>query len=811
MNIARRPRVVVLGLMSKMPVAGVVWQTAHYLVGFERLGCEVFYVEAHGCTPRNFILADGDDGHAKAAEFIESAMRRFGFADRWAYDPLWDDDRKFGMSDTQLRALFASADLVINLHGGTHPTPEICAGGPLVYLETDPVELQIELHHGLPRTLAFLEPHAAFFTFGENLGHADCKLPLSRQFHFKPTRQPVVLDFWPDAGAAPAEAFTTIGNFRQPYREIHFRGEVYQWSKHAEFMKFIDVPERCTSPFELALSSYTEEDRAFLTGKGWRVRHGLDVSTDIDCYRDYVAGSRGEFTVAKDQNVRLRSGWFSDRSATYLAAGRPVITQDTGFGNVLPTGLGLFAFSSLDEVSSAVEAINADYARHSRVAREIARDYFNYDVVLGRMLDDLGVATQRARPAGLFPAALPLTPLERRPIRLPEATVRTVRVTPLPITAPLASKPRASIVIVTFNNLLFTRLCLASVLAHTDDAEVIVVDNASTDGTPDFLRDIAARNPRVRPTFNDRNAGFACANNVGLAAARGDALVLLNNDTIVPPGWLPRLLAHLGDPAVGAAGPMTNRIGNEAETDVCCDTYGDFLRAAEAASAQGSRAFDIPTLTMFCLAMRRDVFEKAGPLDERFTIGLLEDDDYSMRLRKTGLRLVCAEDVLVFHFGQASFGQLVAGGEYAKLLAANQRLFEEKWGEPWTPYQRRRSARYEQEVRRLREVVDAALPPQAEVLVVSRGDNELLLLGSRHAAHFPQDGSGGYAGCYPADAAAALAQLAVARRHGAEFLVVPAAAAWWLTHYRDFGCYLREQCEVVAQEDAATIFRLRAS
>ena len=456
MNIARRPRVVVLGLMSKMPVAGVVWQTAHYLVGLERLGCEVFYVEAHGCTPRNFILAKGDDGYAKAAEFIDGVMRRFGFADRWCYNPLFDDERCFGMSATQLHALYASAALIINLHGGTEPRDEHCTAGPLVYLETDPVELQIELHNALPRTLQFLEPHGAFFTFGENLGSPDCKLPISRQYQFKSTRQPVVLDFWPDAGTAPAEAFTTIGNFRQPYREIHFRGEVYQWSKHAEFMKFIDLPARIAQPFELALSSYTDDDRAFVAGKGWRVRHGLDVSTDIDRYLEYVAGSRGEFTVAKDQNVRLRTGWFSDRSATYLAAGRPVITQDTAFGNVLPTGRGLFAFSSMDEVLAAVESINGDYKKHSRAAREIARDYFNYDIVLGSMLDELGIATTRSRPASLLPAPIPLTPLARRPIRLPEPTVRAVRTIPFS-NAKAADQPRTSIVVVTFNNLLFIR------------------------------------------------------------------------------------------------------------------------------------------------------------------------------------------------------------------------------------------------------------------------------------------------------------------------------------------------------------------
>jgi hypothetical protein len=173
-----------------------------------------------------------------------------------------------------------------------------------------------------------------------------------------------------------------------------FAGQTYSWSKHHEFMKMIDLPRRVVGqPFELALSSYTPADAAMLEANGWRVRHALDFSMDADAYRRYVVESRGEFTVAKDQNVRLRSGWFSDRSATYLAAGRPVVTQDTAFGNVLPTGEGLFAFTTADEAAAAVEAINSDYPRHRSAASAIAREYFGHDVVLGRLLEEVGLPT----------------------------------------------------------------------------------------------------------------------------------------------------------------------------------------------------------------------------------------------------------------------------------------------------------------------------------------------------------------------------------------------------------------------------------
>ena len=354
MNLTRRPKIVLLGMMSKMPVAGVVWQTMHYIIGFQRLGCEVIYVEAHGCTPRCFIMNPDDDGFAKAAAYIDDVMRRFDLGDQWCYHPLYGDDRYFGMSEAQLRAHYASADLIINLHGGTEPLPEHSQNGRLIYLETDPVELQIELHEKRPRTIEFLQPHAAFFSFGENFGHTDCKLPVSGQFDFKPTRQPVVVDFWEGRAVGGAERFTTIGNWRQVHRQVHFAGETYYWSKHFEFLKFVDLPALTPQRFELALSSYEAEDVRFLEGKNWAVRDGLALSQDPDDYRRYIAESRGEYTVAKDQNVRFRTGWFSDRSATYLAAGRPVITQETGFSNVLPTGRGLFGFATMDELLSAI-------------------------------------------------------------------------------------------------------------------------------------------------------------------------------------------------------------------------------------------------------------------------------------------------------------------------------------------------------------------------------------------------------------------------------------------------------------------------
>jgi len=389
-----RGRIVVLGIMSRMPVGGLVWGTVQYLLGFKRLGYDVYYVEEHGSTPRMFIEHPEDDGWLKAAGFVAGVMRRIGMSDKWAYHVL-HDGRCYGMSRQRLQDLCSSAAYVINLHGSTTPREHHESAGVFVYVDTDPVEIQIGIHLGARQAIEFLDAHDAFFTWGLNYGAPDCRLPVSERFQFQPTPPPVLTDLWESGVDGARGLFTTIGNWRQDYREFEFEGERYYWSKHREFLKFIDLPRHAGPQFELALSSCEPGDRRLLEAHAWRVREALPFSADLDRYRDYIRQSCGEFTVAKDQNIRLRSGWFSERSATYLAAGRPVITQDTGFGNVLPTGKGLFAFNTLEEIADAVSRIRSDYAMHSRAARDIADGFFDYRIVLPRLLAQASAAPRR--------------------------------------------------------------------------------------------------------------------------------------------------------------------------------------------------------------------------------------------------------------------------------------------------------------------------------------------------------------------------------------------------------------------------------
>jgi len=829
--VAGRPKAVVLGMMSKMPVAGVVWQTAHYLVGLERLGFDAYYVEAHARTPSMLMSRPDDDSSALAAQFIAGVMRRFGLDHRWAFQALHADGRCYGLSEAELERLYAEAAVIFNLHGGTEPRPEHVATGRLVYIESDPCQLQAELAERQARTIEFLEPHVAFFTFGENLGQLDCRLPVPERFAFRPTRQPVLVDLWESRGIPAGPAFTTIGNWRQAWRDIQLDGETYHWSKHHEFLRFLDLPALAGVPLELALASFDEDDRALLEGKGWGVREAIEVSRNLDRYRAFIAGSRGEFTVAKDQNVRLRSGWFSDRSATYLAAGRPVVTQDTGFGAALPTGAGLFAFTTLLEAAEALHRIEADYAAHSAAAWDVARGYFSADKVLGDLLGHLDLAPPPRRAAPWRPPAPPaappelsLTPQSRRPLVLAEATAAAViaRRPPGPADDVAGAEgddrptPAVSVVVVTWESLPCTRLCLESVLAaggpsgaeSATDVEVVVVDNASTDGTPAYLERLALADPRLRVIRNGTNRGFAAAANQGIRASAGEVVVLLNNDTIVAPGWLAGLTAHLADPAVGAVGPVTNRIGNEAEIPVDYDTYGEFLAFAAGRTQRcAGQAFEIPRPALFCLALRRAVIDEVGLLDEDFGTGLFEDDDYAERLRRAGYLLLCAEDVVVHHFGEASFGRLVPTGEHARLFEDNRRRFEEKWGVTWTGHHRREDPAYRASVDRIRATARRALPAGASVLVVSKGDDDLLDLG-HPAAHFPAGADGDWAGHHPGSGEEVVAGLGAAVEAGATHLLVPAACRWWLTAYTGLAGWLADRAAVAHDDDDCIIFAL---
>jgi GT2 family glycosyltransferase len=418
-----------------------------------------------------------------------------------------------------------------------------------------------------------------------------------------------------------------------------------------------------------------------------------------------------------------------------------------------------------------------------------------------------------------FPEDLILTPVSRWPLELDPSSLQIVMSGQLPETkvthahrATVRQCLPTSIVIVTYNNLVYTRMCVESLLANTDHCnyELIVVDNNSTDETKEYLNYLAKYHSHIKIIYNETNRGFAAANNQGLSVAKGEFLVLLNNDTIVPSGWLQQLLKHLQDQNIGIVGPVTNRTGNEAQIEVPYHTYGELVRFAQThIEKHKDKIFDIRTLNMFCVAMRRQVFETVGPLDEQFEIGLFEDDDYSLRVHTNGYRVLCAEDAFVHHFGQASIGKLATTGEYGKIFHANRKRFENKWGIQWTPHKHRTTEQYQHLTEEIQQIVHSSVPQGSTIMVVNKGDEALLELGARTTWHFPRmDEENIYAGYYPANSYSAISHLESLRKKGGNYLLLPRTAFWWLDHYKEFEDHLRNNYKIIIQHESCMIFGL---
>jgi hypothetical protein len=382
--------IVVLGLLGQFPLAGIAWQLIHHLVGLQQLGFDVFYVEETGAVPYDPRTKNLANDCSYSLRFINETLRPYGLADAWAYREGLAN-QWHGMSALRVRELFDRAVCVINLCGASHPeTLTYRPKGKFIYLETDPVLYQVRLAQSDAAALRFLGGHDAHATYGENLGEPDCPIPLTH-FHWKKTRPPVVLDLWPLRTDVACQRFTTIATWHNRGKDLHFAGETYHWSKHLNFLSVADLPRRTGQELELGVEIDDQSALEAFQRYGWRLTNPFVVSRDMRCYQEYIRASRGEFTVSKDVVVRTKSGWFSDRSVCYLASGKPVVTQETGFSKFIPTGRGLFSFSTVDEACYALETINRDYMTQARAAREIARAYFDAKKVFAKLLQDVEI------------------------------------------------------------------------------------------------------------------------------------------------------------------------------------------------------------------------------------------------------------------------------------------------------------------------------------------------------------------------------------------------------------------------------------
>jgi hypothetical protein len=393
-NRSDRGKIIVFGILFWYPLAGVTYQFLHYLLGLRRLGYDPYYVEDSGrwvYDPARNDLSPDAESNVRA---VVKTLDAHGFHDRWAFRGNYPGGRCYGMSEQQILTLYREADAFLNVTGAQEIREEHLLCKRRIYVESDPFGSQVKLANGDATTAQMLAAHDRHFTFGENVGAPDCDVPTG-PYRWLPTRQPVAMDLWDnpysDHAFAGDAAFNTITTWHNKGKDLVYRGDTYYWTKDREFKKFIDLPKRRPNvPFELA-AGLNEEGEQLLRTNGWRRTGSVEISADVKTYRDYIQRSRGEFTVARDQYVRPKTGWFSDRTACYLAAGRPVITQETGFSKFLPNGKGLFGFTTIDDILAAVDAIETDWAGHCRAAREIAAEYFATEKVVGSLMQRAGL------------------------------------------------------------------------------------------------------------------------------------------------------------------------------------------------------------------------------------------------------------------------------------------------------------------------------------------------------------------------------------------------------------------------------------
>jgi hypothetical protein len=387
-----RRLLVVLGMMGRCPFGGQTWLYLNWLRGFQKLGHDVYYVEDDATWPYDPRVDSITDDPSHAVRYLGRVLKEVGLEGRWAYRALYRGPREvYGLSREQLVQLYRECDALLNLCGATVLNDDHGLARRRIYVETDPVTNQLELANGKEKTAKVLSSHDTIVTYGENYGEPDCGVPVAG-FEYLKTRQPVDLELWPMAYDPAAKSYTTVGNWRQKGLDIEWNGETYHWSKHHEFLKFLELPRRRPDvSFDLCLNVDDEADRRRLLDHGFHLSSPLEMSQDPWRYQSFFRTSRAEWTVAKDQNVRLRSGWFSERDACYLASGKPVIAQSTGFEKFLPCGEGLFAFRTLDDILAAVDKVESDYEQACRAARAVAEERLETTKVCRKFLEDVGL------------------------------------------------------------------------------------------------------------------------------------------------------------------------------------------------------------------------------------------------------------------------------------------------------------------------------------------------------------------------------------------------------------------------------------
>lgn len=360
----------------------MAWQSLSYAGGLARLGHDVFFFESSGTyescyDPRTHIT--GRDP-TYGLKFADAVWRKLGLEERWAYYDHWTA-HWVGPAASRVREICSTADVVLNVSGVNEIEPQFEEVPRRVLIDTDPVFTQVR-HLTKTNGLALVLAHTDFFTIGENL--SALRRAADDGLLWRATREPIWLEQWPQQAGMPDGALTSVLHW-DSYAPVEYNGCRFGM-KSESFQEYISLPVRTGVRFELAMGG----QHPSLGENGWTVIDPSIINADPWSYQGFVVRSKAEFAIAKSGYVLSQSGWFSERSASYLASGRPVVAQDTGFSTWLEMGRGVLAFNTIDEAMAGVQEINRDYQRHCRWAREIAHDYFDSDRVLSQLLDNVG-------------------------------------------------------------------------------------------------------------------------------------------------------------------------------------------------------------------------------------------------------------------------------------------------------------------------------------------------------------------------------------------------------------------------------------
>ena len=388
-------RIIVGGFIGLFPTGGATWDYIQYPLGLKMMGHDVYYIEDTMLYPVYQKEGDDWDDCTGTVVYLKQAMEKVGMGDRWAFRDV-ATGKLFGMSESKFKEILSTADVLMNVSSSLFMREEYQQVPVKMLIDTDPMFTQYQYHDKLSKggeaaaaAKTYMEAHDLFFTFGLNIGQPDCRIP---QFGFKwhTTKKPIIMSEWQTSSLNGTKfGFTTVMNWTER-PDFIFENETWG-QKNKEFKKFYNLPVLSGEKFEIIINRPKDEKTAeamnFLRECGWDILNADSLISDKEHYRSFVQKSMAEFSITKETYIKSNSGWFSGRSAVYLASGRPVATQDTKWSRYIPSGNGLIAIQDLESATDAVKAIKANYKHHSKAATEIAKEYFDSSKILGDILE----------------------------------------------------------------------------------------------------------------------------------------------------------------------------------------------------------------------------------------------------------------------------------------------------------------------------------------------------------------------------------------------------------------------------------------